>query len=253
LLERSEVKALTRDTERIQKLYQLAFQRNPDEDEIKLATRFLQSQAASFVLPETPAWSYGYGHFDEATHRIETFTPLPHWTGYAWQGGTNLPDPKLGWVILNADGGHVGNDLNHAAIRRWCAPSDGIVSIQGELHHPSEKGDGVRGRIVSDRQGELGEWTAQHSQTMTKLDRVEVKRGDMIDFVTDCRSSVDFDSFYWAPVIKYAVTKATRDEPEVWDAKSDFSGPAKPKPSPLSPWQKYAQTLLLANELVFVD
>jgi hypothetical protein len=253
LLERPEVKALSSDSEKIQKLYQIAFQRSADEEEIKLAVRFLQSQAGALAPPETPAWSYGYGHFDEGTQRIQNFTPLPHWTGYAWQGGTNLPDPKLGWVILNADGGHVGNDLNHAAIRRWCAPRDGIVSIQGELHHPSEKGDGVRGRIVSDRHGELGQWTAQHNRTATKLGHIEVKRGDFIDFVTDCRNSVEFDSFYWAPMIQYASTKATRDEPKTWDAKADFSGPVKPKPTPLSPWQKYAQTLLLANELVFVD
>jgi hypothetical protein len=196
------VKSLDSDKAKIQQLYQLAFQRSAEEEEIKLATRFLQSQAATFLPPDTPAWSYGYGHFDEATRRVENFTPLPHWTGYAWQGGTNLPDPKLGWVILNADGGHVGNDLNHAAIRRWCAPRDGVVSIQGEFHHPSDKGDGVRARIVSARQGELGQWTAQHNQTATKLERIEVKQGDFIDFVTDCRSSVEFDSFYWAPVIK---------------------------------------------------
>jgi len=57
---------------------------------------------------------------------IHTTTALDR---YAWQGGTNLPDTKLGWVILNADGGHVGTIRTTAAIRRWRAPRDGVVSI----------------------------------------------------------------------------------------------------------------------------
>jgi hypothetical protein len=256
LLERPEVRSLATDEQKLRQVYQIAFQRPPDADELRLATQFLAAQTAAAALPEPPAWSYGYGHFDEATGRMENFTPLPHWTGYAWQGGTNLPDPKLGWVILNADGGHVGNDQNHAAIRRWRAPRDGGISITGELSHPSDKGDGVRARVVSSRLGALGEWTAKNSQTPTKPDRVEVKRGDFLDFVTDCRQSVEFDSFHWAPVIRMLSYpgKPNADERREWNAKSDFSGPAKaPEKRPLTPWEKYAQVLLLANELVFVD
>src|SRR2546430_17468027 len=29
---------------------------------------------------------------------------------------------QIGWVLLNATGGHPGNDPQHAAIRRWTAP-----------------------------------------------------------------------------------------------------------------------------------
>jgi len=76
---------------------------------------------------------------------------LPHFTGSAWQGGEKLPDEKTGWVFLNATGGHPGNDPQHAAIRRWRAPFDGVISISGELHHPSAQGDGVRARIARDR------------------------------------------------------------------------------------------------------
>ena len=206
--------------------------------------------------PEMPAWSYGYGQFNDATRQVEHFAPLPHWTGYAWQGGTNLPDAKLGWVILNADGGHVGNDQNHAAIRRWRAPRDGVVSITGELNHPSDKGDGVRARVVSSRTGLLGEWTAKNNQAAVKLDRVEVRRGDHLDFVADCRQTVEFDSFHWSPVIKMVSEsgKPSTDEAGEWNAKADFSGPKKPpEKRPLTAWEKYAQVLLLANELMFVD
>ena len=56
--------------------------------------------------------------------RVASFEPLPHFTGAAWQGGAAWPDGKLGWVQLTAAGGHPGNDLAHAAIRRWTAPRD---------------------------------------------------------------------------------------------------------------------------------
>jgi hypothetical protein len=150
----------------------------------------------------------------------------------------------------------VGNDQNHAAIRRWRSPRDGVVSISGELNHPSDKGDGVRARIVSSRVGSLGEWTAKNSHAVVKLDRVEVKRGDHLDFVADCRQTVEFDSFHWSPVIKVVSGsgKPPTDEPREWNAKSDFSGPQKPSEKrPLTVWEKYAQVLLLANELMFVD
>jgi mono/diheme cytochrome c family protein len=256
LLDRPDVSPQSGEEAKIQRLYQIAFQRGADKEEVTLAKQFLAAQEAAAAPPESPAWSYGCGKFNEATGHVEQFTPLPHWTGYAWQGGTNLPDAKLGWVILNADGGHVGNDLNHAAIRRWRAPRDGVVAVAGELNHPSDKGDGVRARIVSSRGGALGEWTARSSQTPVNLDRVKVKRGDYLDFVTDCRQTVEFDSFHWSPVVKMISPpgKGSLDDPREWNAKAEFGGPQKPSEKrPLSAWEKYAQVLLLANELMFVD
>jgi hypothetical protein len=192
---------------------------------------------------------------DEKSKRTKAFQPLPHFTKYAWQGGAELPDRELGWVLLNADGGHPGDDAEHAAIRRWVAPRDGAVGIAAVLEHSSDKGDGVRGRIVSSRTGTVGEWIAFNQKSQTPIERLEVRRGDTIDFVTDCRGSVGFDSFNWAPTIKYVFdsTKAPADQPKEWSAKTDFSGPTREKPPSLGAWEKYAQVILLANELVFVD
>ena len=127
--------------------------------------------------------------------------------------------------------------------------------VRGTISHPSDQGDGVRARIVSSRVGSLGEWTAKNSNTPVKLDRVEVRRGEHLDFVADCRQTVEFDSFHWSPVIKVVPSgRPSADEPREWNAKSDFSGPQKPSEKrPLTAWEKYAQVLLLANELMFVD
>jgi len=253
-LARPEVKSATDDGQRIKNLYLAAFQRPPEPEEIQLGKQYVANQklVTNNATAEATVWQYGYGAFDDTTARVTKFKPLPHYTGAAWQGGKDLPDAKTGWVILNAEGGHAGNDLQHAAIRRWRAPRDGAIKITGRLvHSTTESGDGVRGRIVSSASGKLGEWTSHNTKATTNVERVEVKRGDTVDFVVDCRASVNSDSFTWAPTIRYAGSGEGKSE-EKWSAKTDFSGPRK-EFKPLTPWERYAQALLLSNELMFVD
>ena len=80
---------------------------------------------------------------------MKSFTPLPHFTGSAWQGGPNWPDRTLGWAQLTAEGGHAGNDLEHAVIRRWIAPHDTTVAISGTASHSNAEGDGIRAFLIS--------------------------------------------------------------------------------------------------------
>lgn len=252
---RPEFVSQKNDEDRVNALYQWAYQRSPIPDEIKIARKFIQSQSTSPHLGAEPInWEYGYGHYDATKKQVVEFHRLPYFTGQAWQGGAKLPDEKLGWITINASGGHAGNDDHHAAVRRWTAANDGIVTIAGTLGHAAEKGDGVEARIVSSRLGVLGEWIAQNKKLETKLERVEVWKGDKIDFVVNCRETVDSDSFSWAPSIRALSTgaKTSISTGLEWDAKKDFSGP-KEVLKPLNPWEKYAQVLLMSNELVFVD
>ncbi|MFO1066382.1 MAG: PSD1 and planctomycete cytochrome C domain-containing protein [Pirellulales bacterium] len=113
-------------------------------------------------LPASPtsAWTFGSGRFDEAAQRVVDFAPLAHWTGSQWQGGPNVPSERTGWALLHAAGGHPGNP-QFATVRRWIVPQAGKLHIEGELIHHSENGDGVRARVVSDRQGLLVEGRAK--------------------------------------------------------------------------------------------
>jgi hypothetical protein len=185
---------------------------------------------------------------------VKEFQLLPHFTGSAWQGGEKLPDEKVGWVMVNATGGHPGNDQQHPAIRRWTAPRDGTITILGILKHESENGDGVRGRVVSSRLGVVGDWTVHHDKETTTVEKVEVAQGDTVDFVVDCRGGPDSDSFSWAPKIQLSSPPSDTYSAlaKSWDAKEDFSGP-KEATKPLDAWEKIAQVLLLSNELMFVD
>ena len=249
LVQRPEVASETDPSRRIAQLYRIAFDRTPTPDELTLGARFVAT--AESTNHRTVVWQYGYGELDQTTHRTARFTPLPHFTGEAYQGGEKLPDPKLGWVTLNARGGHPGNDQKHAAIRRWVSPIDGIVSISGMISHKQTEGDGVRAHVVSSRLGELASWNVFHMNAGTNLDGVEVKRGDTIDFIVDCRDSVLDDSFEWAPVIKSAAPQAAgNDGPLEWSAATGFTAP---EPQRLDVWVRYAQALLESNEFVFID
>jgi hypothetical protein len=161
-------------------------------------------------------WRYGHGTYDAKEDRVVTFAPLTHWTGSQWQGGESLPDPKTGWALVNAAGGHPDSG-DRSVIRRWIAPASGTARISGTLRHGSENGDGVLGRVVSNRGGQAGEWTVQHGQTATEVATLEVQEGDAVDFVVECRAHNTSDSFTWPVTITL--------EGQTFSSAEQFAGP----------------------------
>ncbi len=250
---------MNRPADRVRAMYRAALARDPWADEIKLALAYIDAEAspAPIAASAVSPWKYGYGKFDELEGRVTQFTPLPHFTGTAWQGGPKVPDRKLNFCLLNAEGGHAGLDQSHAAVRRWIAPRDGAISITGTLAHHSAQGDGVRGRIVSSRSGELAALIVHNKTTQTQVDTVEVKAGDTLDFVVDCIKENSFDSFTWPIVLKMKTTPdntAGGDDTQEWNSQADFAGPeVKVATTPLTAWEKLAQVLLQTNEFAFVD
>ncbi|WP_233578199.1 PSD1 and planctomycete cytochrome C domain-containing protein [Tautonia sociabilis] len=228
------------------RLYHLLFGRAPDTEELALALAFLSSAAEPSTSRSSP-WRYGFGIFDEQEGRVASFQELPYWSGDSWRFGTEYPHPEGRYLRLSAGGGHPGDDPRHAAIRRWVAPSDGIVRIRGRLSHDSDKGDGIRARVVSSQSGLLGEWTVKGSRTRTQVDGIPVRVGDTIDFIVDCIGGPAFDSFEWAPTVLLA---SPGGDIARWDATSDFTGSASPPPTPE---ERYAHALLMTNEFLFID
>ncbi len=230
-------------------LYQNLFTRSATPKELELGRQFLEAPEVA-QAPTLPTWQFGYGEVIEDSEEVEVeFTPLPHFTGDSWQFGPEYPHLEGKYLSLKADSGHVGHGQDRAAIRRWVAPFDATIKIEGRLVHRNEKGDGVRGRIVAGEGGLLGDWVAHNRGASTGVDRYEVQAGETIDFVADCRAEPSFDSFNWAPRIQVLESGST-SEITAWDAKSGFGGPA---PEPLSRSERYAQILLLTNEFLFVD
>lgn len=189
---------------------------------------FKQADAKSANLHDpADAWQFGYGQYDQEQQQTTSFTALPHWTGKAWQGGEKLPDESLGWVLLTADGGHPGN-AEHCPIRRWVAPSDGVVKVSGSLHHAAEQGDGVSSRVVSDRDGLVAEWNSHHNSVPTNVEQLNVKAGDVLDFITDCRTSETSDTFAWSIALELT---AADGKQQSWTSATDFHGPRDAVPA----------------------
>lgn len=230
----------------IRSLYRAILQREPTSGQLEASRAFLDlaaSESEPSPPPATLAWSHGYGSVNpESGPASASFAPLPHFNGEAWGGGANWPDPALGWARLTAEGGHPGNDLNHAVFRRWTSPVRGTIAIESTLTHDVETGDGVRGWIVHGRLGVLKTAVVHNAKVDFNLDSIAVEPGDVIDFVVDIRDGLNSDQFLWAPQIR---------APEAdWDASRDFGGPAVNR---LKPWEQLAQTLLMSNEFMFVD
>ncbi len=181
---------------------------------------------------------------------------FPYFSNGQWRGGPQDNDPFLGRASLKARGGNAGLDSGLADIRRWVAPRDGRVSITGTLvvqaNSIQPSGDGVRGRIVSSRQGQLGAWLVHGTEEATNFDGVAVQRGDSIDFVVDGRGRDQFAGFTWAPVIRLECADAPKGAKLLWDAAKDFRG-APVEAKRFGPWARYAQVLLQANEFMFLD
>lgn len=258
LVKRPEVAETKSPIERIRAMYEFAYGREPRDAEIEMAAEFLATEAFTPARPEAgpPAWQYGYGSYSEDEKKLRSFDLLPTFKNGQWQIGENVPDPKLGWLVLHARGGHTGSP-GLGIVRRWTAPRSGTVRIQGTLRHPNENGDGVEGYIASSAGGELGRWVAHNGEQKTEVERASVSRGDTIDFVVLCRENEGFDSFFWSPVIEMTESVASAaelaDTQSIWSARNDFSGPPAPQPEPLNAWEELAQVLLLSNEFMFID
>lgn len=190
------------------------------------AIQFAKPFQALQIVPDS-SWKFGYAALDSAGMPL-AFHSLQHWTGGQWQGGTQLPDPKIGWVLWNAQGGHPGNK-DHAAVRRFVAPADGTLEIQGSLKHSSASGDGVRGRVIlpgpnSGQRAKGGEWTARNSSLATTVRGIRVRKGETVDFVVDCLESETSDGFEWPVTLTLAGGEGTRRI----ESSKEFSGPPGP-------------------------
>ncbi len=236
---------------RVKMLYELVYQREPTDREMRLALDYLRADAAAeWTTNASESWSYGYGEFNPTAGRIKYFAPMGQFANKTWLPGNKQPNPRLKGLNLTADGGTPAKEV--AVIRRWTSPRDGYIQIEGTLSHGAKNGDGVEGRIVSIRAGQLGDWVAFNCQAETKLAWFHVAKGEVIDFVTDGRADGANDGFKWTADIKMARAADTPKGAIVeWDAQKDFSGQMEGRR--MTPLEKFAQVLLETNEMMYVD
>ena len=253
LLNRPDVKSGDHAT-RIRRLYAHLFQRAPTADELDFALRFVDVDDAPViaVVDHSKSWQYGYGEWDDKAGKLKSFTPLPHFTGSAWQGAEAWPNEALGWAQLTATGGHPGNDRKHAVVRRWTAPEEGSFTVRSTLLHQPGAGDGIRAFVCHSEQGKLRTLELHHDTADIHFDNVRCHAGDTIDFIVDINKGLNSDQFLWAPSILQAGTTGSGGDAgaQTWSAEKDFAALPGAR---LNTWEQLVQVLMLANEFMFVD
>jgi hypothetical protein len=255
VVRRGDLLNLKTTPERIQRLYRLIYSRLPNAVELSVGLRYLaaESGAPRGPLPGQPPWEYGVAKLDYRTSRVTQFWPIYyHNQRRRWQPGRDYPNRTYGNAFISSQGGHAAN-LRQTLVRRWTAPDDMLVSIEGMLSHAGGRGDGVQGTIIYSGIGRLGRWAAFGSSRSTAIPRLRVTAGSTVEFAIDCRNNPTADSFQWAPIIRRL--DDSQNPPaatgEAWSAREGFRAPTGARR--LYPWEKYAQVLLETNELTFIN
>lgn len=218
IVHREDVQNKIDEETRIEMLYQISFQRMPSALETKIGMKFLEDQSGVKSSDDKPLWQYGYGQYNPRTRQVG-FYKMPVYTNAATMGRMNAKNnmgmantqnghyeagAKLPGVKLDRNGGTAGTV---AVIRRFTAPVDGVFVIDGKFEQPAKStGDGVGGYIVHSRSGQLGAYTLTGSNRSVdaKVAKVDVKKGDTIDFIVDNggKGNSVGDDFTWAPILR---------------------------------------------------
>jgi hypothetical protein len=274
VMHRPEISRLKNPGQRISKLYQLIYGRSPSADEISLGLKYIAAEHAKRMertnrlrrgsdsgmnamtaKEASPAmswgddWQYGEGEYDDKADRVKTFKPLEHFINGQWRNSPMPGDPRETTASLTARGGSLGDSKAHSAIRRWVAPCHGKITITGLLEHSFENGckscKGAYVRLVSSRSGTAGKWDTVQGKIETNLVTFEVKRGEILDFVTEAGKGTAGGEFKWAVTIRRlgGVT-------EEWDSVRDFR---QPSAGLLNAWDRYVQTLFATAEFFMID
>jgi hypothetical protein len=246
-----EIERAPNDETRVRQFYLRVFQRQPTKDDLADALGFLRQQAS--FKPEPPPksdWKYGQGVVTGANKPLY-FSEFKAFKFNEWLGY----EKGAGQVRVSETGGLTG--AASASIRRWLAPADGTVRIEGTLFATTANSPaGVRARLEL-RRGtaapqEISSWKALKEGMATDVAQVEVHAGDTLDFVVLAGGKVP-ESYNWAPSVHLLNVPGDKPEKHNWDAHSEFAGPPPPPPKGMTAWEKYAQALLLTNEFIYVN
>ena len=180
-------------------------------------------------------WQVGYGHIVEPKAEAKAqdgkaipqvkFTRFTVQEGGRWQSAKGLGKGPAGLSFITATGGHPEGKTTRP-IRRWTAPSDGHVLIQGSLGRPSKNGDGVGVTVYSSRLGSQGRFTADAGQGIEYKADFEVKKGDIIDTIVDERGGNTSDSF--SNEFTLALTDKTAGTATTFKSQDAIKPPPKP-------------------------
>ena len=249
----------------VEALHRRILGRSPTEQEFRGGLAFLvDSEAAATELQRSAAdgatWLHGTARLDIEAGAVKHFKSMEYAVAERLQPAPMFPAPEVGRASLTPTGGHPGDGLGGAVVRRWTAPRSLDVNIEGTLGHVlGDQGrrfgwsNGVRGWLVSSERGVLASWVVRGFEAETAIKSLDIVEGEHLDFVVDSLADYESDSFRWSPRIEEVLTAQQREsgmEPESWSAEEGFP---RRYERPLAASERYAQVLLMTNEFAFRD
>ena len=240
----------------IQRAVFAAYGRQPLPEELDILQDFLEVQIASYSakLGAATAWSYGTGNVNEKDPSKTEFKPFAHFENEQWQLGPGYPYMGGMWEGLNATSGHPGGEMG--VILRWTADSKQKIRVDGMVNHGSPAGDGVRVTAISNRRGQLAQWTIAHERQEFQIEPIVVEQGEQILFVNDLNDTLTSDNFDW----QWQVHQLSQDNSilKTWDSVIGFHGPLEAGIPVDDTAFKQALTdlchvLLSSNEFSYID
>ncbi|REJ69825.1 MAG: DUF1553 domain-containing protein [Planctomycetota bacterium] len=262
-LDRADIAADT--PTRVAQLYRWVYGRDPEVHEIDLARSFVDRSRAdeSPALPPLTArqrcWKYGIGEFDVEGQRLVSFREFPHFNGTRWQEGPDSPEMQATTAYFGRDGLRPGRDAQHALVLRF-TPSTGAGQylFKGQIRPGTNLriGDGLDIYVLTSRDGLIKKFPVDRPDVFElRAEDVELGDGDHIDMIVVGRDSNQYDEFTMAPVVWKTERTAEGNLKGVtnWEGTEDFERAVPHWIEPLSPWEQYAQVLLISNEFMFVD
>jgi len=249
------------DSQSVTDLYRRVLRRDPRTEEAEMAQRFILDSEQLRRRSTAVVWSYGYAKVEKdaaGQHKLGVFKAMPHFgktaqTKNRWFPAATFPDKGFGHLFLSPNSGHPGHDF--ASVMQWTSPFDKErIRLSGVLKRTSEKGNGVRGMIVSSRTGVIVNHLLKPVDSFDMKAEIEVQQGETISFVVDSEASTDSDSYSWIPKIERI--NADGGVNLITKSDTDFCGPdAWPlnRTKPQSPLSQHAQVLMMSNEFQFVD
>jgi hypothetical protein len=229
--------------EQLKKLFQASLGRDASSQEMQAALAFATAQP---VEPDAPdgKWQLGYGFWDAPANRTN-FTRMTAKAKLGWAPGADLPHPTFSYLHIRGGSGHPGLNDQQAAIARWEAGQAATLDVKSLFRHATPQGDGVRVQIVSNKNGILLESQVPPGQSKElRVPARSVEAGEIWDFIVYPGSTSNHDTYEWDPTIREMPTKRVVNHP----------GNAKQqRKEGISALTALAQSLLCANEVVFVD
>lgn len=259
--EKTPVQGSSIDSQAIASLYHRVLRRDPRPEEVELAQRFVQDSEQLRRRSTAFVWHYGYAKVEKdaaGKHQLGAFKAFTHFGSTAqtknrWYPTDTFPDKEFGHIFLAGNGGHPGRDF--ASVLQWTSPFEKErLRLSGVLKRTSPKGNGIRGMIVSSRQGVLVNHLLKPVDSLDLTAEIEVTQGETLSFVVDSEASTDSDGYSWTPKIERMNADGTRAT--ITKADTDFCGPDGwpiNRSKPQSPLSQLAQVLMMSNEFQFMD